>query len=51
MVISSLSLVSDIQRSLEQVGSGYEKLKVKVAKQLARQVENLKRKQADPAHQ
>ena len=51
LVISSLSFVSDIKRSLEQVGSGYEKLKVKVAKQLAKQVENLKRKQADPAHE
>jgi DnaJ domain len=47
-IFAPLSIVSDLARSIEQVGSAYEKLKVKVAKQVLKQEEADKRRKANP---
>lgn len=42
-IVSSFTLSEDIFKPLEQVGSAYEKLKVKVSKQLAKYAEQQKK--------
>lgn len=50
-VLSAFVLHPDYTRSLEQVGSAYERLKVKVAKQLSRFEESQKKRETNPAHE
>lgn len=50
-VLAPFVLHPDFTRSVEQVGSAYEQLKAKVAKQLSRFEETQRKKQADPAHE
>jgi DnaJ homolog subfamily C member 2 len=47
-VLRSFTLVPEINRQLEQVGSAYEKLKVKVAKQISKYEEQQKKRELDP---
>jgi DnaJ-class molecular chaperone len=44
-------LVEEMQRGIEQVGSAYERLKVKVAKQLQKQADTQKKRSANPMHE
>lgn len=49
-VLGHFAMVPDLKRSLEQVGSAYEKLKVRVAKQVAKYDEQMKKKAENPHH-
>jgi DnaJ family protein C protein 2 len=50
MVFSGINLVPELSRPLEQVGSAYEKLKVRIAKMRERYDEQMKKKAENPHH-
>ena len=51
-IVGSFTLVPEMHKKLELVGSAYEKIKVKVSKQLAKYHEFLKNKKAEkPGHE
>ena len=50
-VVDGFTLVEGIEKRLEQVGSAYEKMKVKVSKQVAKHADTLKKRQTNPHHE
>jgi hypothetical protein len=50
VIVSGISLVPELCRPVEQVGSGYEKLKVRIAKMRERYEEQMKKREEDPMH-
>ena len=50
LVVSGLSLIAELSRSIEQVGSAYEKLKIRIAKQREKYEEQMKKKADNPHH-
>ena len=50
LVLAGIDLLSELQRPLEQVGSAYEKLKVRIAKMREKYDEQMKKKAENPQH-
>jgi len=50
-VLGGFTIVDAIKKNIEQVGSAYEKLKVKFAKQLQKTIDTQKKRDANPHHE
>lgn len=50
-MLSAFTIVDAIKKNIEQVGSAYEKLKVKFAKQLQKTIDTQKKRDINPHHE